>query len=219
MAYIQINDIQLFYEIKGCGQPLLFLHGNDEDHHTFDPLIDKLSKHYTCYAIDSRNHGLSDRTTKFHYQTMMEDILIFITTLGLIPSNIIGFSDGSIIAMLLAMEYPNLVNKIILLGPNLQPSDFTDACTRYVERLYRQSQNPLYKMMLEEPDIYPENLHKITANTLIIGGSKDLYKEGTFEKIQNNIKSSELLILEGHDHSSYIFQNNLIYEIVNRFLK
>ena len=219
MAHININGTQIFYTQQGSGLPLIFLHGNGEDHHIFDPLIKKLSHQFTCYALDSRNHGQSQMTDQFHYQTMTDDLLAFIHELKLSPVNIIGFSDGSIVTMLLAMQHPELVDKAILLGPNLKPSDFTDACTRYVERLYKNDPNPLYKMMLDEPNIEAEDLQKIQAKTLIIGGENDLYKAGTFEKIHENIQKSNLLILENHDHSSYIFQNDMLYPEIIQFLK
>lgn len=219
MAHININGTQIFYTQQGSGLPLIFLHGNGEDHHIFDPLIKKLSHQFTCYALDSRNHGQSQMTDQFHYQTMTDDLLAFIQELELSPVNIIGFSDGSIVTMLLAMQHPELVDKAILLGPNLKPSDFTDACTRYVERLYKNDPNPLYKMMLDEPNIEAEDLQKIQAKTLIVGGENDLYKAGTFEKIHENIQKSNLLILENHDHSSYIFQNDMLYPEIIQFLK
>ena len=115
MPHIQVNEIEIFYTIKGDGPPLLFLHGNGEDHHTFDILIEKLSIHHRCYAVDSRNHGQSQQTNEFHYQTMMEDTKELINALQLAPINVIGFSDGAIITMLLAIPYQSLVNKIILL--------------------------------------------------------------------------------------------------------
>lgn len=219
MAHININGTQIFYTQQGSGLPLIFLHGNGEDHHIFDPLIKKLSHQFTCYALDSRNHGQSQMTDQFHYQTMTDDLLAFIHELKLSPVNIIGFSDGSIVTMLLAMQQPELIDKAVLLGPNLKPSDFTDACTRYVERLYKNDPNPLYKMMLDEPNIEAEDLQKIQAKTLIVGGENDLYKAGTFEKIHENIQKSNLLILENHDHSSYIFQNDMLYPEIIQFLK
>lgn len=218
MAYIQVNGIQLFYTVEGRGEPLIFLHGNGEDHHTFDPLIAKLADHFTCYAIDSRNHGQSEMTDQYHYQTMMDDLHAFITTMPFDKVHIIGFSDGSIVTMLLAMQHPTLVHTAILLGPNLKPSDLSDACTRYVERLYKKDPNPLYPMMLNEPDIELEDLHQIQAKTLIIGGEHDLYKSGTFEKIHNHIQNAKLLILENHDHSSYVFQNDLLFPILMDFM-
>lgn len=218
MPFIHVNKIDLYYTKQGQGEPLLFLHGNGEDHTIFKPLIDKLAEHFTCYAIDSRNHGKSAQTNEFHYQTMMEDIHQFITTLNLNKPNIIGFSDGSIITMLLAIQFPALMNKIVLLGPNLTPNDLTDACTRYLKRLYKNDPNPLYKMMLEEPNIQECELQKIEAKTLIIGGENDLYNAGTFERIQKNIRHSTLKIIPNHDHSSYINQNDLLYNDLCTFL-
>lgn len=219
MPFINVNNINLYYTKQGQGHPLLFLHGNGEDHTIFTPLINKLSQHFTCYAIDSRNHGQSEQTDEFHYQTMMEDIYQFIVSLQLDKPNIIGFSDGSIITMLLAMQYPALPNKIVLLGPNLTPDDLTDACIRYLQRLYKNDPNPLYKMMLDEPNINEKNLQKIEAKTMIFGGENDLYKAGTFEKIQRNIQDSEIKIIKNHDHSSYVLQTDLLFDDIYTFLQ
>lgn len=219
MATISVNGVELYYTQTGKGAPLLFLHGNGEDHTTFTPLIAELSRDFTCYAIDSRNHGKSAAHPDYHYDAMMKDIHAFITALNLAPVRIVGFSDGSIITMLLAMKYPQLAERIVLLGPNLSPNDFTPACTRYVERLYRLDPNPLYKMMLEEPNILPEDLHAISAKTLIMGGENDVYIEGTFETIAHNIEAAQLFLLKDHDHSSYIVQNDLIYAWLYDFLK
>lgn len=219
MPFIHVNNINIFYTKQGTGEPLLFLHGNGEDHTIFTPVINKLSNHFTCYAIDSRNHGQSDQTDEFHYQTMMEDIHQFILSLQLTKPNIIGFSDGSIITMLLSINYPTLPNKIALIGPNLQPDDLTDACIRYLQRLYKNDPNPLYKLMLDEPNIKENELQNIQSKTLIIGGEHDLYKEGTFEKIQKNISLSKLKIITNHNHSSYISHSDLLYDDLLSFFK
>lgn len=219
MPFLHVNQIQLFYECSGHGAPIIFLHGNGEDHHIFDPLIAKLSEHYTCYALDSRNHGQSETTSLYHYQTMMDDLKAFIETLELTPVNIVGFSDGSIVTLLLAIQHLNLVNKIALLGPNLSPTDLTDACIRYLQKSVKQTPNPLYQMMLEEPNIQASELTKIQAPTIIFGGDNDVYKAGTFETIHNNINHSQLIILKNHDHSSYIAHTDLLHHDLYNFFK
>jgi pimeloyl-ACP methyl ester carboxylesterase len=57
---IIINGIQLNYEVVGHGKPLILLHGNQENHHIFDGIKDKLAEKYELHLIDSRNHGDSD---------------------------------------------------------------------------------------------------------------------------------------------------------------
>ena len=83
---INVNGTSLFYETSGNGAPLLLLHGNGEDHHIFDALADKLAADFTVYSIDSRNHGQSEKTDDYAYETMAMDVYAFIDALQLGPS-------------------------------------------------------------------------------------------------------------------------------------
>ncbi|MFV0329106.1 MAG: alpha/beta fold hydrolase [Dysgonomonas sp.] len=98
---IEVNNIILNYIKEGAGKPVILLHGNGEDHHIFDKLIVKLKQNFTIYAIDSRNHGESQMTDDYSYETMAEDIYQFIQKLSLKDVSVIGFSDGAIISILL----------------------------------------------------------------------------------------------------------------------
>ena len=81
--HIKVNNLNLFYTCTGSGAPLIMLHGNGEDHTIFDEAVALLSKHFTVYAIDSRDHGQSDKVNELHYDDMAEDIRIFIEEVGL----------------------------------------------------------------------------------------------------------------------------------------
>ena len=67
---INVNDINLYYEIYGKGTPIILVHGNGETHQIFDVLIDKLKDNYTVYAVDSRCHGKSEKTEKISYELL-----------------------------------------------------------------------------------------------------------------------------------------------------
>ena len=218
MHSLSVNGINLHYTKRGSGDPLILLHGNGEDLTIFDPLAEKLAEHFTVYAIDSRNHGKSEKTDQYHYETMRDDILEFIEVLNIKTPHLLGFSDGSIVTMLMAIKAQNRLNRLILLGPNLTPDDLTDACLRYVRILYTKTQDPLYKMMMDEPNITPDELKNVQNRTLVIGAENDLYKPMTFERIVGALPHSELTIIKGHDHGSYIVNNDLIYEDVFTFL-
>jgi pimeloyl-ACP methyl ester carboxylesterase len=145
--FVNANGISLFYELKGQGEPLLLLHGNSEDHHIFDPIVKKFSVNFTTYAIDSRNHGQSQQTNVFKYEPMAEDIYNFIKALNLGKVNLLGFSDGAILSIMLAKNHPETVKKMALLGPNLKPDDLKDEGRKIVEQLYELNKSPLFKMI------------------------------------------------------------------------
>ncbi|MGL5041881.1 MAG: alpha/beta fold hydrolase [Culicoidibacterales bacterium] len=201
---IAVNGITLFYEKTGMGDPLLLLHGNGEDHRIFSPLIKKLEQHFSVYAIDSRNHGKSTKTTDYGYKTMAQDIEAFIHELDLGRVRILGFSDGAITGLTMALKNQELISKMALLGVNLKPSDFRDQTHAFLKRTYDQTKNPLVKLMLEEPQIEMDDLKEVNIETLVIAAQSDIFKPEVFVNIVEALPKGELLIMEGHQHNSYI---------------
>ena len=61
-----VNGIDLFYEVKGTGDPLLMVHGNSEDHTIFDEAAEVLKDRFTVYLVDSRDHGQSTKGKPFN---------------------------------------------------------------------------------------------------------------------------------------------------------
>ncbi|QIK59881.1 alpha/beta hydrolase [Dysgonomonas sp. HDW5A] len=216
---INVNNITLNYLVKGNGNPLILLHGNGEDLQIFDKLVSKLEKQFTVYAIDSRNHGASTRTEDFTYETMAEDIHQFIEKLELKHVSVIGFSDGAIISLLLTLKYPQTFNRMVLLGVNLKPSDFKLDIYNSIAEEYEKTQDPLFKMMLEQPNIELDDLKEINTPTLVIGAEDDLYYEDSFQNIVNAMPNAVLKIIKGHDHGSYVVNNDVLYPYVAEFLQ
>lgn len=212
--FFNLGDISLFYLKKGSGNPLVLLHGNGEDHHTFDHAIDTLSAHYTVYAIDSRNHGQSTMTDQFHYQTMADDIKKFIKILALEHVTLVGFSDGGIIGLLLAIDQPIWLDRLIIMGANLYPKGVKPKVNDETEIAYQKTGNPYLKMMLEEPMITSKMLHQIDVPTTVVAGSNDVIMRRHTEKIARHIRHSKLLILEGETHESYVVRGNHLVHII-----
>ena len=100
---ITVNGVNLFYEVYGHGKELILLHGNEETHEIFLPIINELKKQYKIYAIDSRNHGKSEMTTIFDL-VMANNIKEFIEVLNINNPHLIGFSDGGIIGLHLSLS-------------------------------------------------------------------------------------------------------------------
>ena len=208
---INVNNVKLSYIKEGEGKPLILMHGSGEDRHIFDEIINKLKKDFTVYAIDSRNHGESEKTDVFTYEAMSEDISEFIKKLKLDGAYVVGFSDGAILALMIGMKYPELIGKIALLGINLKPEDFKEAEYNYLLKEYNETKDPLFKMMLEQPDIELEKLKDVNIPTLVIAGENDVFYEKTFTDIVKVMPNAVLKIMGGHDHSSYIINQDILY--------
>ncbi|MGM0214494.1 alpha/beta fold hydrolase [Enterococcus sp. AZ109] len=208
---IQTNGIALFYQVSGKGNPLLLLHGNGEDHQIFTELAAKLAEHYTVYAIDSRNHGQSQRTDDYSYETMVEDVYHFIQDLRLEQVDLVGFSDGAIIGLMLAMKAPDVINKLALLGVNLKPEDFTAESYQEIRETYEETKDPLFKLMLEQPNIELADVRKVNNPILLVKADNDLFKPETYIQLLAALPNATLKFMNGHDHGSYIVNQDLLY--------
>ncbi|MDR2980288.1 MAG: alpha/beta hydrolase [Bacteroidales bacterium] len=213
-----MKTIPLHYEKSGSGRPLLLLHGNGEDHHIFDALAAKLKNHYTIYAIDSRNHGQSAKTDNYSYQAMAADMFAFLDTIGEEKVFLLGFSDGAIIGLTMAMERPSVFDKLALLGVNLKPSDFKENVLRSMARKYEETGDPLLKLMLDEPNIELEDVRKVHVETLIVAAEKDVFKPETFTDLAIAMPNARLKIMRGHKHETYIENSDLLYPDLIEFL-
>ena len=109
--------MELYYEIKGQGYPIVLLHGNGENHHIYDNLVNILSKSYKCISIDSRYHGKSAHLGELTYEQLVKDVKDIVSELQLNQYDVIGFSDGGIVALMLSLEDARLKH-MITLGAN-----------------------------------------------------------------------------------------------------
>jgi len=214
---IYVGDIEIHFEKKGQGHPLIMLHGNGEDLTIFNELSESLKDQFTIYLIDSRNHGKSSKTNDYAYEIMAFDLVQFMGKLRIEDPYLFGFSDGGIICLLLSMAFPNLVSKMAIAGANLTPKGFRAKDLQEMKRHYEKTLDPLYHMMLTQPHIRHQDLHKITAKTLIIAGENDSITKKHTQSIKDHIKHSELRIIPSKSHEDYIIHSDVLKEILLTF--
>lgn len=214
------NDIELYYKKIGQGDPLLMLHGNGDSHKDLETLGIALANNYTVYLIDSRDHGKSLHTNEyFVYQDLAEDMDYFITQLQLKDVNIIGHSDGAIIATLLAMKKKTYLRKIILLGVTLNPEQMKEKWTKWIHEEYEKHNHPLFRLMVEEPQIAFEDLEQIEIPTFVVAAEDDVMPNKNYLEIAKRIPYSELCIVPNEDHMSYVNYTDKFAPTALEFLK
>ncbi len=205
-------DITHYFKEKGNGEPLILLHGNGENCSYFQGQIDEFSKLYHVYAIDTRGHGKTPRGDKpFTIRQFAEDLLGFMDEHQINRANLLGFSDGGNIALIFAIRYPDRVSRLILNGANLNPKGVKRSTQLPIEIGYKVARKfagksdsarlnaEMLGLMVNDPNVEPEELAKIKAKTLVIAGTKDMIKEAHTRLIASNIPCSELVFLKG-DH-------------------
>ena len=210
---INVNGINIYYDVYGEGQPLILLHGNNESHNIFDKLITNLSQKFKIYAIDSKCHGQSDNPLDITYDLMAQYIIEFINILGITKPILYGFSDGGIVGLLIAIKEPDILSKLIISGANINPSGIIKWVIILSKLIYFVTRNKLIRLTINEPNILPEELQKIQIPTYVLTGEKDLIKLEHTKFIAVNIPKSVLKILPKENHSSYIVHSSKLVNI------
>ncbi len=205
-------DIKLNYIEKGEGEVLILLHGNGENCEYFTHQTEYFSQKYRVIALDTRGHGKSPRgNTSFTIRRFAEDLHEFMDEQGIEKSHILGFSDGGNIALCFALKYHERVNKLILNGANLYSSGVKSTVQAPIIIGYKlaslfagsskkaRENAEMLGLMVNDPNIAPEELHAITAPTLVIAGTNDMIKNEHTRLIHASLPNSELAIISG-DH-------------------
>ena len=201
----------------GQGRPLVLIHGNGEDHTVFDRTVHLLEKKFTCYLPDSRGHGKSRWTGKFHYRDMAEDLIQFLEQLNLRDAAVVGFSDGGIIGLMAAARM-NRITALVACGVNTRPKGLRGLCLTGMKILHFFSRRRLIRLMIHEQDISDEALAEIHADTLIAAGQHDLIRKSETDHIASKIPAAEKVILPGESHGSYIVHSEKLAKIILDFL-
>jgi pimeloyl-ACP methyl ester carboxylesterase len=133
--YAEVNGITLYYETHGAGRPLILLHGGLASSETFGPLLPALAADHLVVAVDLQGHGrTADIDRPIDARLMADDIAALIRHLGLAQPDVMGYSLGGGVAFEVAMKYPELVRKLIVVSTNIRRSAI------YPEMLEQQGQ-------------------------------------------------------------------------------
>ena len=217
--YIQLNSQIICYEKTGEGSPVILIHGNREDHHIFDKLVETMEKEHTVYAVDLRGHGESATPKNYHYKDMAQDIINLIGALEIPKPYLLGFSDGAIVSLIVAMGRSDLISGVISCGANLTPDGIKHRDMRAIKKEFKETGDPRVALMMNEPDIKELDLKKISVPVLVVAGENDMIKEKETEKIVRGIRMSTKLILSDENHGSYIYGTDKLYQYIRTFFK
>lgn len=223
-AFKKINGVNLYYETYGSGKPLVLLHGNGGSIKGGRNKIEYFKKHFQVIAIDNRGHGKSvDPSPHLTYTQMAKDVAILLDSLHLDSVYVSGQSDGGILGLLLAINYPNKVSKVVTFGANMFPGkkaipDVIDKMIMDTLRLTKNFQTRrLFELMGQQPDITEKDLQKISCPFLLIFGDRDVIRLEHSLTMFYNIKKSNLFIMPGATHFGSIEKPELFNTVVMDF--
>ena len=232
--FYDIRGFKMYCEIYGEGQPLLIIHGNGGSIADFKDQIPDFSKKYKVIIADNRAQGQSaDNGDSLSYEMMADDYAALLSQLKIDSAYVIGWSDGGINALLLAIRHPGKVKKLAATGANLRPdsSAVYEEVIDMVTPIYTQLKNAnpksdqqkrnwkLVRLLAEEPHIPLSDLRKIQCPSLIIGGDHDVIKEEHTMQIYKNIPKAYLWILPNSGHSTPVVYKDDFNKVVGEFFE
>ncbi|WP_298551352.1 alpha/beta hydrolase [uncultured Algibacter sp.] len=248
-SYANVNGITMYYEKYGEGEPIILLHGGTGSISEFQFLIPYLSKKFKVYALDFRGHGRTNNNLDaMSYSLLTKDIIQFINYLNLNTIKIIGYSDGGIVALKLAIDIPEKIEKMIVVSANKSVSDLnkqfigfaktmiTDNNLKnaYIKRekkkydtinpepeKYQRFMQLMGQMWLHDPYIKNRDYAKISTPLLMVYGDNDAFHfDAMIDMYKNlNCKKKQLCILPNTNH--FVFKKKhakIINPIIHKYL-
>ena len=240
--YVELPGVRTWYEVEGQGDPLVLLHGGFCTNETWGPQRADFAADHRTFLPERRAHGHTpDVVGPLSYHDMAEDTIDFLSSVVGGPAHLVGWSDGGIVALLVAIRRPDLARKIVATGANFKPPpqigmaeglDELDADAPEMEmfRSMYEAASPdgaehwpvvvgkMTEMFRAEPDIPIEDLGRIDAPTLVLVGDDDFVPlEHTIE-LYRTIPNSELAVVPGTSHAHFMEKPSLVNRIILEFL-
>ena len=217
--YRAVRGIRLYYEEYGAGPPLLLLHGNGGSIAAFKQNIPYFARHHRVIAVDSRAHGRSvDAGDSLSFEMMADDFAALLTGLRIDSADVVGWSDGGINALVLALRHPEKVRRLVATGANLTPdsSALKPALWLAQQRGYRQKKgvafsNPaqrndwkVFRLDVFQPNVPLAALRRVGAPALIVAGDRDVITLEHTVAIYRHLPRAWLWIVPDSGHATLV---------------
>jgi pimeloyl-ACP methyl ester carboxylesterase len=240
-GYAPVNGIKLWFATFGTGKPVILLHGGLANADYWGHQVRALAPNYRVIVMDSRGHGRSTRNAQpFGYDLMSSDVVGLMDYLHIRRAAIVGWSDGAIIGLDIAMHHPERLTKLFAFAANSDPSGVKDigqspvfqAFIKRAEKEYERLSptptqydafvNQIEKMWATQPHWTARQLASVTVPTWIVDADHDeaIKRENT-EFIAAHIPDAGLLLQPRVSHFSFLqdpqqFNNDVLHFLAQR---
>ncbi|QPF95102.1 alpha/beta fold hydrolase [Bradyrhizobium commune] len=238
-GFAPVNGIKIWYAVFGRGEPVILVHGGLANASYWGHQVRALQRHYQVIVMDSRGHGRSSRNQEpYGYDLMASDVVGLLDHLKIKQAAIVGWSDGAIIGLDIAMKHPERVTRLFAFAANSDPSGVADIASSGVFNAYIARAGEEYKRLSPTPAAYKSFVDEITrmwesqpkwtaadlaaikVPTWIVDGDHDeaIKRENT-EFMAANIPGAGLLIQPQVSHFSFLQDPEQFSDDVLHFLE
>ena len=238
-GHADANGVSIYYAVYGEGSPVILLHGGLANADYWGNQVRALMPHHTVIVMDSRGHGRSTRDSRpYGYDLMADDVVSLMDVLQVPKADIVGWSDGGILGLDLAIRHPDRVGKIFAFAAVTRTSGAKYGAIMYptvVAFIKRAGQEykaystaprefssfvmQIVKMWASQPNWTDAQLKAIAAPVLVVHGDHDeTIKRAHTEYIAATIPGAKLLFLPGTSHFAFLQDTELFNSAVLHFL-
>ena len=218
--YVQLGAVRTWYDDHGEGEPLVLMHGGLTDSRFLEPNLGPLAERFHVYTPDRRGHGRTpDAEGPITYQLMADDTIAFLDQVVGGPAHLVGHSDGAVVAMLVAMQRPDLVRRLVMISGGFDKSGEAAPDMEFDSDEVVQFLGPAYgevspdgeahfpvlagkvaEMARNEPHVDPAELARITARSLVMYADDDLMTLAHAVAMFDALPDAELAVVPGTSH-------------------
>jgi pimeloyl-ACP methyl ester carboxylesterase len=243
-TYVKIGGLKTWYDEDGSGEPLVLLHGGLSPNETWGPQLAEFSRHFRVLAPERRGHGHTpDVDGPFSYDAMAADTIGFLETILDGPAHCVGWSDGGIIGLIVAMRRPDLVGKLVAISANFDTTGIPEEIqSQFLSmqpdsdglenlRSMYEAASPdgpghwpvvfakFLEMVAREPHIPTSELKHIAAPTLVLASDDDLVSLEHTIALYRSIPDAELAIVPGTSHWLTLERPAIVNRLILDFIQ
>ena len=237
-TYVQLGAVTTWYDEQGEGDPLVLLHGGLVDARFFAPNLPALAERFHVYTPERRGHGHTpDVEGPITYQLMTDDTIAFLDTVVGQPADLVGHSDGAFIAMLVAMQRPELVRRLVMISGGFNKSGEAAPDADWDVDQLAEFLGPAYgevspdgidhfkvvatkvgELAAVEPNLQAAELAKVAQRSLVMFSDDDLVTLTHAVEMYDALPDAELAIVPGTSHFLVQEKPDLVNKLVVDFL-
>jgi pimeloyl-ACP methyl ester carboxylesterase len=240
--YLSVNGAEIYYEIFGEGEPLLLIHGGAATIESWFFQIPEFAGKFKLIVPDARGHGRSrDVEGPIDFKNMAADFAALLDHLGIPEAMVVGWSDGGVTGLQMAIDRPDLISKVVTLGAHSRPEGMTDQFKAEIEGATPENFPAIlsegYKalspdgpehwpvvfgklrdMWLTLPNFTEEELKSIDCPVLLLVGEQDIVRPEESDRLTQIIPDARLVTIEGASHYSPVEVPDVVNGIITEFL-
>lgn len=220
MTYVQLGTVKTWYDEHGAGDPLVLMHGGLVDARFFEANLEPLAERFHVYTPERRGHGHTpDVEGPITYQLMADETIAFLDEVVGEPADLVGNSDGGFVALLVAMQRPELVKRLVLVSSGFNRNGEANPGAEWDVDMITQFLGPAYgevspdgeehfrvvatkvgEMAAVEPNLDASELAKVPHRTLAMFSDDDIVTLSHSLEMYDALPNAELAVVPGTSH-------------------